>query len=280
MEKVICELKQERVMSDEMLLESVPFESDESEDSESDEAFAEAEDSDEDFGEARSSRANRRLRRVNRYLPVRRGVTGMRLRGPDGQVRNLPFPTKLATAAETNRGLASQEVGRRALAERLEKLESGIRVNQKKDGAVSGTVYLAIGGGLTAFSLFKAAQRPAGDPFLPAWANQESARTATLASAAQVVTSGAKWLINGKYHRSGVGIVADVFSLLQIAGFTFASLFQPPEDKPFTVVAKVADLANAVKTAKAGELVYVVELAKMHEWREDAQTNLQAIARS
>ena len=264
-------------MSDEMLLESVPFESDESEDSESDEAFAEAEDSDEDFGEARSSRANRRLRRVNRYLPVRRGVTGMRFRGPDGQVRNLPFPTKLATAAETNRGLASQEVGRRALAERLEKLESGNRANQKKDGAVSGTVYLAIGGGLTAFSLFKAAQRPAGDPFLPAWAKQESARTATLASAAQVVTSGAKWLINGKYHRSGVGIVADVFSLLQIAGFTFASLFQQQEEEPVTTVDTLAKLDEAAKAARVGALLFVKENRTRYKVHKDIDEKHVAI---
>ena len=260
-------------MSDEMLLESVPFESDESEDSESDEAFAEAEDSDEDFGEARSSRANRRLRRMNRYLPVRRGVSGMRLRGPDGQVRNLPFPTKLATAAETNRGLASQEVGRRALAERLEKLESGIRVNQKKDGAVSGTVYLAIGGGLTAFSLFKAGQRPAGEPFLSSWAKEGSAQTATLASAAQVVSSGAKWLINGKYHRSGVGIVADVFSLLQIAGFTFASLFQPPEEEAVIVVDRLADLDSTARVAAIGALIFVKENSKVHKVHKDSLGN-------
>jgi hypothetical protein len=273
MEKIIRELKQERIMSDEMLLESVPFESDESEDSESDEAFAEAEDSDEDFGEARSSRSNRRLRRMNRYLPVRRGVSGMRLRGPDGQVRNLPFPTKLATAAETNRGLASQEVGRRALAERLEKLESGIRVNQKKDGAVSGTVYLAVGGGLTAFSLFKASQRPVGDPFLSSWANEQSAQMATLASATQVVTSGAKWLINGKYHRSGVGIVADVFSLLQIAGFTFASLFQPPEEEAVIIVDKLADLDATAKGAAVGALIFVRENSKVHKVHKDTLGN-------
>jgi hypothetical protein len=264
-------------MSDEMLLESVPFESDESEDSESDEAFAEAEDSDEDFGEARASRSNRRLRRVNRYLPVKRGVSGMRLRGPDGRVRNLPFPTKLATAAETNRGLASQEVGRRALAERLEKLESGIRVNQKKDGAVSGTVYLAIGGGLTAFSLFKAGQRPAGEPFLSSWANQGSAQTATLASAAQVVSSGAKWLINGQYHRSGVGIAADVFSLVQIAGFTFASLFQPPEEETFSTVDRAAELDAATQAANAGALIFVKENAKMFKVRLDVKKNKIAI---
>lgn len=256
-------------MSDEMLLESVPYESDEAEDSESDEGIDESEDSVEDFGEA-NYRPNRRYRRTNRYVPVRRGVSGMRFRGPTGQVTTVPFPEKVATARETNLGLANQEIGRRALAERINKLESGIRVNQKKDGAISGTVYLAIGGGLTAFSLFKAAERPAGQPFLSTWANEGSAQMATLASATQVVTSGAKWLINGKYHRSGVGIVADVFSLLQIAGFTFASLFQPPADQAFNSVAETADLAAAVKAAKVGDLIYVKKTEKMFVVREDA----------
>src|SRR5688572_33021852 len=263
-------------MSDEMLLESVPFESDESEDFESDEAFVEAEDSDEDFGEARPPRANRRLRRVNRFLPVKRGVSGLKLRGSDGRVRNLPFPTKLATAAETNRGLASQEVGRRALAERLDKLESGIRVNQKKDGAVAGTAYLAIGGGLTAYSLFKANQKPANESFLKAWANESSAQMATVASATQVVTSGAKWLINGQYHRSGVGIVADVFSLVQIAGYTYATLFQE-EEETFTSVEKPADLEAATQVAAAGTLLFVKESKKMFRVRLDDKKNKIAI---
>jgi len=239
-------------MSDEMLIESVPWESDESEDSEGDEAFAESEDSDEDYGEAdygeaRSSRARRRARGVSRFLPVRRGVNGVRFRGPDGQVRNLPFPKKLATAAETNRGLASQEAGRRALAERLEKLESGIRVQQKKNGNVSGSVYLAIGGGLTAYSLFKAGERTSGTTFREAWVAEETTKMATLASATQVVTSGAKWLINGQYHRSGVGIAADVFSVVQIAAFAFASL--NTDDSTIDAQVEDTDGRNAAASA-------------------------------
>jgi hypothetical protein len=236
-------------MSDEMVLESVPWESDESEDSESDEAFIESDESDEDYGEARSSRASRQRRRVNRYLPVKRGVNGVRFRGPNGQVTNLPFPTKLATAAETNRGLASQEVGRRALAERLDKLEAGTRVQLKKDGAVSGSVYLAIGGGLTAWSLFQASQRPVGTPFFSSWVAEDTARMATLASAGQLATSGAKWLINGKYHRSGVGMVADAFSVAQILGFTFGSLYTPGAAQQ--VGKKVADKAARIAAAGA-----------------------------
>lgn len=255
-------------MSDEMLLESALLDSDESEDSESDEAFVESEDSDEDLGEARSSRGSRRLRRVNRYLPVRRGVSGVRFRAPDGRMRNLPFPTKLATAAETNRGLASQEVGRRALAERLDKLESGIRAQQKKDGAISGTVYLGIGGGLTAWSLFKASQRPPGTPFSAAWVAETSATMATLASASQVATSGAKWLINGQYHRSGVGIAADLFSLAQIAGFAFASLYTPaPRVAPKHRVANQAARIAGVPGALPGDLIVQEDTGEMFELR-------------
>lgn len=227
-------------MSDEMFMESAAYESDEADGGESDESVIEAEDSVEDLGEARPNRG-RRPNRISRYQPAR-GVNGVRFRGPDGQLRNLPFPTKLATAAETNRGLASQEIGRRALSDRLEKLEGGIKVSQKKEGAVTGSVYLAIGGGLTAWSLFQASQRAAGTSFMTAWVEEDTAKMATLASATQVVTSGARWLINGRYHRSGIGMVADIVSLVQLAGFTFGSIYTP--DPPVQVKYRVADRAG------------------------------------
>ena len=245
-------------MSDEMLMESVPFESDESEDSESDESFIEASDSDEDYGEARSSRAARRARRLNRYLPVRRGVNGMRVRGPDGQVRNLPFPTKLATAAETNSGLASLEVGRRALATRVDKLEDGLRMAPKKDGTASGAVYLAIGGGLTAWSLFQTSKGDQTKPFFKRYSEQETAKMATLASATQLATSGAKWLTNGRYHRSGVGMTADAVSVLQILAFTYGSLSEElARDKIDQSFKDEPARLDAVKTRKvtAGEII-------------------------
>jgi hypothetical protein len=268
-------------MSDEMVLESVPWESDESEDSESDESFIESEDSDEDFGEARSSRASRARRRVNRYLPVKRGVNGVKFRGPDGQVRNLPFPTKLATAAETNRGLASQEVGRRALAQRLEKVETGMRVQQKKDSAATGSVYLAIGGGLTAWSLFQASQRPAGTPFFSSWAAEDTAKMATLASASQLATSGAKWLINGQYHRSGVGMVADALSVAQIVAFTFGSL--DTSASPQQVGKKVADKAARIAAAgaagaKQGDVLAQEDTGEVFELRAIAGAGAGLVA--
>jgi hypothetical protein len=266
-------------MSDEMLLESALLESEESDESESDEAFVESEDSAEDLGEARSSRGSRRPRSVNRYLPVRSGVSGMRLRGPDGRMRNLQFPAKLATAAETNRGLASQEVGRRALAQRLDKLESGMRLQDKKGSAISGTVYLGIGGGLTAWSLFKASQRASGTPFSTAWADEPSATMATLASATQLATSGAKWLINGHYHRSGLGIAADLFSLVQIGGFAFASLYKPAQRVAHK---KVNDQAARIRAAaaldaKAGELIAQEDTGEVFELRAIAAGGLAAV---
>jgi hypothetical protein len=42
------------------------------------------------------------------------------------------FDIALAAATETNRGLASQEVGRRALEAKIDKLESGVRTDTKK----------------------------------------------------------------------------------------------------------------------------------------------------
>lgn len=265
-------------MSDEMLMESVPYESDESEDSESDESFVEAADSDEDYGEARPSRASRRARRVSRYLPVKRGVNGVRFRGPDGQVRNLPFPTKLATAAETNRGLASQEVGRRALADRLEKVESGVRVQHKKDGTATGSVYLAIGGGLTAWSLFQATKRPAGSPFFESWVKEDSAKMATLASASQLATSGAKWLTNGQYHRSGVGMVADAMSAIQILSFTFGSLYTPSTSTQITkTVADETARVAAVASCKEGDVIAEVKTGKQFVVRSITGGGLVAV---
>lgn len=259
-------------MSDEMVLESFPWESDESEDWESDEAFVESEDSDEDFGEARPSRASRVRRRANRSLPVKRGVNGVRFRGPDG-ARDLRFPRPLATAAQTNQGFVS-------LARRLDKLDSGIRVQRKKDSAAAGSVYLAIGGGLTAWSLFQASQRPVGTPFMSSWVAENTAKMATLASASQLATSGAKWLINGQYHRSGVGMLADAFSAAQILSFTFGSLYTPagqPQIK--TVVANLAKRNEAATAAgaKEGDVIAQTDSGELFELRAIAGGGLVAV---
>jgi hypothetical protein len=222
-------------MAEEMI-EDVAWESDEAEDWESDEAIAEAEDSAEDIGE----RARRR-RRPRRSFRPGRGVQGIAVRGQDGRVRNVPFPTKLATAAETNRGLANQEIARRALDARLDRLEARFRVQQKNDSAASGLVSLVIGGGLTAYAAIQAARQPGGS-ILGNWASEGTTRLATLVSVSQIATSGAKLVINGQYHRSGIGIAADIFAAAQVAAFAFGSLY-----KPEAISSKEPDLATANK---------------------------------
>lgn len=200
------------------MIEDIDWESDEAADWESDEAFAEAEDSAEDIGE----RARRR-RQQRRFRPVR-GRQGITVNRPGGGVQRVPFPAPLATAAETNRGLANQEVARRALAQRLNRLET----RQKNDSSISGLVTLTIGGGLTAFGAIKAAGQPTGTR-LADWAARDSTRTATVVAGAQLATSAAKLVINGRYHRSGIGITADIFSAAQLAAFAFASFHKPEE---------------------------------------------------
>jgi hypothetical protein len=200
-------------VAEEMMLES--SESDEvAEDWESDEALMESDESAEDIGE----RARRRRQARSYYRPARRPVKGITLRGQDGRARHVPFPAKLATAEETNRGLATQEVGRRALEERLDRLDTRLRVQQRKDASIAGLVTLLIGGGLTAFGIFEASKQSSGSRFSN-WANQGVTKAATLASMTHVAASGAKLAINGRYQRSGLGIAADAFATSQIAAF-------------------------------------------------------------
>lgn len=233
-------------MAEEMI-DSVPWESEEAEYPEAEEAIAEAEDSAEDY---------RQRRRPRKAFQPARGVQGLTLRGRDG-TRSVQFPSKLATVAETNRGLASQELARRALDERLDRLESRFRGQQKKDVAATGAVALAIGGGLSAIGAFQAANQPSGSA-LANWSSQEVTRMAAVVSVTQLATSGTKLAFNGRYIRSGFGIAADAFSLLQIALFTFGTLHSP------AVVQAVPDarLANAASFAN-GTPIYDEKSRKM-----------------
>lgn len=206
-------------MAEEMI-ESGPWEGEEAIYSEADEAIAEAEDSAEDY---------RRPRRQRRSFQPARGVQGLTLRGRDG-TRSVQFPSKLATVAETNRGLASQELARRALDERLEKLESRFRGNQKKDAATTGAVALAIGAGLSVIGAFKA--NKSGGFTLASWAKKDVTKMAAVVSVTQLATSGAKLAFNGRYVRSGFGIAADAFSVVQIALFTYGALNTPATPVP------------------------------------------------
>jgi hypothetical protein len=257
-------------MPEEMVVDSLGVESDEADEAwESDEAFMEADDSVEDLGEAQ-----RRRRRSTRYRPAVRGVRGMTMRDSDGRARNVAFPARLATTAETNRGLATQEVGRRALEERIDRLEARNRQQLKKGASVSGIVTLVIGGGLTALSLVKAAQpaqtgvslsanQSATSTAFSRWANEETAKMATLSSVTQLAATGATMLVNGRYHRSGIGIAADAFAAVQIAGYTLASLLpssllQSKSNLTFTSVASADQVTSVIARPDAaiGDYVY------------------------
>jgi len=222
----------------------------------SDEGYDEADDSVEDLGERTEQRRRRRYGR-GRYRPGR-GVRGMTLRDADGRARNVAFPARLATTAETNRGLASQEAARRSLEARLERLEARNRALQKNTSSISGIVTLLLGGGLTAFSLFKANQDKGSGSLFSKWADENTATMATLTSVGQLATTGATMLVNGRYHRSGIGMAADAFAALQIAGFAVASM--PPSStlSRHTVVKGEAgrNLAAASPGAADGDLLF------------------------
>ena len=237
----------------EEMMESWVAEADEADEAwESDEAYDEAEDSVEDLGEAQ-----RRRRRSGRYRPGR-GVRGMTMRDADGRARNVAFPARLATTAETNRGLAGQEVARRALEERLNRLEARNRSQLKNGSSISGIVTLLLGGGLTAFSLFKANQDKGNGTLFNKWADENTATMATLTSVGQLATTGAKMLVNGRYHHSGIGMAADAFAALQIAGFAVASIPPSKSLSRHTVVNGDAELklAAASPGAADGDLLY------------------------
>jgi hypothetical protein len=255
-------------MAEEMMLESFPFESDEAEDWESDESIAEADESAEDIGE----RARRRSRRRSQYRPARvGGVRGITLRGPDG-VRNVQFPTKLATAAETNRGLAGQEVARRALEGRLDRLETGVSSQQRNDSSVSGMVTLLVGGGLSIWGAVEASRRSTGFTF-GEWAKQPQSQIATVASVSQIATSGAKAAIYRRYPRSPFGIAADIFSVAQIAAFAFGSLRKP---RTFIIVGNKEDITLPLPNDMAGTLFLTQDRGEEYELQIDA-TGKQAL---
>ena len=205
-------------MAQEMMLEDFPFESDEAEDWETDESFAESDESAEDIGE-------RARRRRNRFQPAARnvrGVRGVRLRGPNG-VQNVPFPSKLATVAETKRGLGTLEG-------RLDRIESRVRGQQRNDSSVAGIVTLLLGGGLSVWGAVVASRESSGFTF-GHWAKQLPSQMAAMTSVSQIATSGAKLAIHRQYPKSGLGIAADAFAVAQIAAFAFGSLYKPENIK-------------------------------------------------
>jgi hypothetical protein len=243
-------------MSDEMILEDYPYESDEAEDWESDEFFAESDESAEDIGERARRNRNRRRRRV-------RGVSGVRLRGPDG-VRNVPFPAKLATATETNRGLAS-------LGGRLDRIENGVRSQHRNDSSITGIVTLILGGGLSVWGAVEAS-RQSGFSF-GNWAKQPQSQMAALASVSQIATSGAKLAIHRRYPRAGLGIAADIFSVAQLAAFAFGSLHKPSS---FRIFKKKADIVLPVLDPP-GTLFLTQDQGETFLLQVDSATGTQAL---
>jgi hypothetical protein len=251
-------------MAEETILENVPWESDEAQDWESDEAFAESDESAEDLGEA----ARRRPRRKSHYLPAR-GVRGITLRGPDG-VRNVSFPTKLATTTETNRGLATQELARRSLEERLDRFEARLRVQQKSDVSATGLVTLAIGGGLTFWGAARASEQQ-GFTF-NSWASQGPTQVAALVSATQLATTGAKLAMSGHYSRSAFGIAADAFAVAQLAAFAFGSLSTTSLGKSRPIVLDSEDaMKGQLQNLKPDDVV--VTRDKHQTWEIVADSN-------
>lgn len=206
-------------MAEQMILES--WESDEAQDWESDEAIAESDESAEDIGEAAPRR------RKTGYLPARgysagRGIRGMKVSGPNG-ISTVSFPQSVATTAGTNSGLARQELARRSLEERVERFERRLRAQQKSELSATGLAFLAVGGGLTVWSLVKASEQ--GFTF-NGWANQESAAGAAVLSANQLAAAAARSVMTGGgYRHTTVSLVADIAALTQLAAFAFGNLY-------------------------------------------------------
>jgi hypothetical protein len=251
-------------MAEEMIVEALPFESDEAIDAESDEALTEATEYMDDAGE--------RIPRRRRFPPVR-GVRGMTVQDRDGR-RNYRFPARLAPTTEVNRGLAQRD-------QQLTRLELRQNAAQRNDSAIGGVVTLLIGGGLTAYSLIKASQRPGSDSLFSKWAAEGSAKVATLASASQIATTSAKLLITGRYHRSGVGMAADAYAATQAAGFAIASLYRPAPPQRFRAVQTDQDIDAAASHAGAreGDLVFQAVTRRMYVLQSDVTGRLWPIPR-
>jgi hypothetical protein len=212
-------------------MESESGEADEAFD-EADEAFDEADEAAEDLGEA----SRRRRRRGWGRYPSRtrpygygrpagavRGVGGLQVQGQNGVTR-VPFPARLATAAETRRGLATQEVARRELEERLARLESRSRTQPKRDASTTGLVTLALSGGLAAWGAAEAAKTKLT---LGNWTKQTQTDAALVVSLTQIAMTGAKLATAQRYARTGFGTTADIYSVGFVLLYAFGKLHQP-----------------------------------------------------
>jgi hypothetical protein len=245
-------------MAEQMTLENYPWDSDEAQDWEADEAIAEADESAEDIGEA----ARRRK------IPRARGVRGITVQTASGP-RSLSFPQRLTTISETNRSSVNHELARRRLEERLERFEARSRALQKSDVAAAGVVTLALGGGLTLWGTVKASQQ--GFTF-NGWANQDTTMAAALLSATQLATSTTKAAMGG-YLRSPLHIAADVFAATQLAAFVFGNLYTsstPLWARPPIVLDNKQALDKQLQNMKPNDIV--VTRDKHQTWQIIADT--------
>ncbi len=208
------------------------WERDEAIDTESDEAF-DGEDAGEDFGEDFGEATRRRSRgRGGRsaYRPAR-GVKGLSLRNQDGQVRNVAFPKKLATVEETNKGLATQDAARRALGDRLERLEGRFKNVSKRDAAIIGTITLGIGLPLTLVGGFQAFNSPQNGSAFRTWADLRKTDAVAVTSATQLLTTTAKYALDSRYHHSRIGVAADIFAILQLGAYAIGHIPQTTQNR-------------------------------------------------
>ncbi|MBV9359725.1 MAG: hypothetical protein JO023_29795 [Chloroflexi bacterium] len=232
---------------------------------ESEEGFDEAEEGAEDLGEAARRRRRRGQRRYygrSRPYPgygrapgTVNGVGGLRVRGQNGQVTRLPFPAPLATAAETRRGLATQEVARRELEDRLSQLEARARRGPSRDASSSGLVTLALGGGLATWGLVEASKSGSGLS-LGSWTKQTPTEAALVVSLTQLATSGARIATYHRYARSGFGITGDVAAAGFVLLYAFGALHQP-----HTVIdaQDPADIQRQLTSAQPGDRFVIVK---------------------
>ena len=118
--------------------------------------------------------------------------------------------------------------------------------------SVGGAVTLLFGGGFSALGAYQASKTQTGS-LSARWAGQDFTKMAAAISATRIATSGTKLVINSRYHLSGVGIAADVFSAAQLTIFAIGRLYQP---RPTTggypnaaaLIAAIAQQPSPIKT--------------------------------
>jgi hypothetical protein len=156
----------------------------------------------------------------------------------------LRFPQRVATAAQTNRGMG-------ALLQRLDRLEARSQIQTKNENSTTGLVYLIIAGGLTGYGVYKVSGNNSTSKLVD-WSNEKSTEMAALASATQLATTGVRLATTGRYSFSVGGTGADAVAVTQLALFAFARL-RTTERKPY--VKNTLD-KDALNDFSDGNLVY------------------------